>query len=175
VLALLAVSALLIRSVLQQRTPAEQPLLVEVGGDVPRPGIQALPPGATVADALSAAGADPGQLEDPFVVLPLRHGQRVELTTAGELRLWLAQQPLLVGLPVDPNLAGIELLEQLPGLGPSLAGAIVAERRVGGPYTSVDDLQRARGIGPAKLEQLRPFLEVTGLREPGIESVEEPP
>ena len=45
--------------------------------------------------------------------------------------------------------------EQLPGVGPATAAAIVAERERNGPFASVDELDRVRGIGPAKLEALR--------------------
>jgi competence protein ComEA len=47
---------------------------------------------------------------------------------------------------------------QLEGLGEKLAKEIVAEREVKGPFTSIDDLIRVKGIGPANLERFRPWL-----------------
>ena len=59
-------------------------------------------------------------------------------------------------LTVDANAAPVAVLEALPGLGPALAGRIVAAR----PFRSLDDLdRRVKGIGPARVAGLRPFLQ----------------
>lgn len=59
--------------------------------------------------------------------------------------------------PVDPNTATLRQLERLPRIGPATARAIADGR----PYTTVEDLRRVRGIGPATLEELRPLLLIT--------------
>jgi competence protein ComEA len=46
----------------------------------------------------------------------------------------------------------------LPEIGELLAKRIVEYREKSGPFSSVDQLQRVRGIGPKTLERLRPFL-----------------
>lgn len=53
------------------------------------------------------------------------------------------------------NTASETELAQLPGLGPSLARAIVVERAAHGPYRTLADLKRVRGIGSAKLKALQ--------------------
>jgi len=58
------------------------------------------------------------------------------------------------GSPVPVNQATEEQLTVLPGIGPALAAAIVAERRRGGAFRSLEDLRRVRGIGPAVLRRL---------------------
>jgi competence protein ComEA len=62
--------------------------------------------------------------------------------------------------PVDVNLAGAAELERLPGVGPALAARIVEARTRDGPFGSVDDLRRVRGVRDATLERLRPRLAV---------------
>ena len=57
------------------------------------------------------------------------------------------------------NSASAEELEVLPGVGPALAQRIVNERSKG-RFTSADDLVRVPGIGKAKLEKLRIYVEV---------------
>ena len=57
------------------------------------------------------------------------------------------------------NSASAEELEVLPGVGPALAQRIVNERSKG-HFTSADDLLRVPGIGKAKLEKLRSYVEV---------------
>ncbi|MEM9658939.1 MAG: helix-hairpin-helix domain-containing protein [Planctomycetota bacterium] len=59
---------------------------------------------------------------------------------------------------VDLNEADWPELIHLPGLGPTLARRVVAERAARGPFTSVEDVLRVDGIGPVRLEKLRPFL-----------------
>jgi competence protein ComEA len=62
--------------------------------------------------------------------------------------------------PVDVNAAGAAELSILPGVGPSLAQAIVEDRRANGPFAQPEDLDRVRGIGPATLARLRPHVAV---------------
>ncbi len=59
---------------------------------------------------------------------------------------------------IDPNTAGPEALTALPGIGPALAGRIVADRARRGPYRRAEDLLRVPGIGPATLARMRPLL-----------------
>jgi len=48
---------------------------------------------------------------------------------------------------VNINASDATALQALPGIGPSKASAIVADRTENGPYESCDDLQRVKGIG----------------------------
>ncbi len=60
--------------------------------------------------------------------------------------------------PLDLNRATAAELEALPGVGPVLAGKIVALRDSLGGFQSVEQLDRVRGIGPAMLAKLRPLV-----------------
>jgi competence ComEA-like helix-hairpin-helix protein len=62
--------------------------------------------------------------------------------------------------PVDVNTAGIEELLTLPGIGPATARHILDDRAQRGPYQTVDDLLRVKGIGPKKLARLRAHVRV---------------
>jgi competence ComEA-like helix-hairpin-helix protein len=61
---------------------------------------------------------------------------------------------------IDLNGASVGEMTRLPGIGPVLAGRIVASREATGPFTSVDELRRVPGIGPTKLERLRGHVTV---------------
>ena len=63
--------------------------------------------------------------------------------------------------PLDPNRASAAELETLPGVGASLARRIVDARDRDGPFATVDDLRRVRGLSRGRLERLRPLLDVT--------------
>ena len=62
---------------------------------------------------------------------------------------------------IDLNWASVRELEILPGIGPSLAGAIVAYREDNGPFASVDEVDGVPGIGPKTLEAIRLLVTVS--------------
>lgn len=49
---------------------------------------------------------------------------------------------------------------QLEGIGPSMAQRIVADRDINGRFTSIDDVGRVPGIGPASIARMRPWLTI---------------
>ncbi len=64
-------------------------------------------------------------------------------------------KPPLIG-PLDLNTADAEALQALPGVGPTLAERIVADRDAHGPFRTPEDLLRVPGIGPKRWERIRP-------------------
>ena len=60
---------------------------------------------------------------------------------------------------IDPNTAGEEDLDRLPGVGPVVAGRIVQTRRDRGPFAEPGDLLSVPGLGPATLARITPYLE----------------
>jgi competence ComEA-like helix-hairpin-helix protein len=66
-----------------------------------------------------------------------------------------ASGPLLTR--IDINNASKETIELLPGVGPKLAQEIILAR----PYRTIDDLDKVKGIGPKKLQQIRPRVFIT--------------
>jgi competence protein ComEA len=59
---------------------------------------------------------------------------------------------------VDINSATWVEWAQFEGIGETLAKRIVADRQARGPFGSVEDVRRVRGIGPKKFEEMRPYL-----------------
>ena len=83
-----------------------------------------------------------------------RHDEDVHLDQAGPLTRDVSDAALLFG-------ASTPLAKRLlPGVGPVRAGAIVAWRNANGKFTSVDQLGEVDGIGPGRLEKLRPLVRV---------------
>jgi competence protein ComEA len=142
-------------------------LVVQAAGAVVRPGVYRLQEGARVIDLISAAGGPTSEADTQLVALAatLNDGVRVYVPKVGE------SPPPPVGgsagsavatpaAPVDLNAATPEQLDALPGVGPATAAAIVAHRQEIGRYTTVEELLDVRGIGPAKLEAMRPLVTV---------------
>jgi competence protein ComEA len=61
---------------------------------------------------------------------------------------------------LDVNSATWVEWTQLDGIGDALARRIVADREAKGPFSSIDDLRRVKGIGPKTLEKIRPWLTI---------------
>ncbi len=62
--------------------------------------------------------------------------------------------------PLDLNRATAEELETLPGIGAAKAAAILEARDAQGGFSSLDELEAVRGIGPALMAKLRPLVAV---------------
>ena len=63
--------------------------------------------------------------------------------------------------PLDINRASLDELSRLPGVGPSLAGRILAERERRGRFESPDALRYVLGMGPKKLAAIRELVVVS--------------
>ncbi len=165
--------------------PEPTELVVHAAGAVVAPGVYALPPTARVDDLVRAAGGLAPDADGARINLaaPLADGARVYVPRVGE-----EAPPAVVGPdgggapaggagvdggvaggssggatgagPIDLNTATEAELDELPGVGPAIAAAIVAFREQNGGFTSVDDLLDVRGIGEAKLADIRPLVVV---------------
>lgn len=69
-----------------------------------------------------------------------------------------AAAPALYVFQVDVNRATWIEWAQLDGIGETLAKRIVADRQENGPFQSVEDLRRVKGIGAKTLDKMRPHL-----------------
>ncbi|MGW3010813.1 helix-hairpin-helix domain-containing protein [Streptomyces sp. NPDC001219] len=150
-------------------------LVVDVAGKVRHPGIQRMPAGSRVVDALRAAG---GVLHGANI----RGLNRARLLTDGEQIVVGAPgggagggagaadvgaggtgsgAPSAGGGPGGPvslSTATEQQLDALPGVGPVLARHIVEFRTQHGGFTSVDQLRQVTGIGDRRFADLRPLV-----------------
>lgn len=165
--AVLVVAVLAARVWYGRSVPEPAPLLVEtagethddtitvhVSGEVVAPGLVVVPAGSRLADAVAAAGGTTrdADLERVNLAAPLQDGQQVVILETGEPGD--GAEGTADG-KIHINTATAAELEQLPGVGPVLAGRIAAFRDENGPFDSVEDLLDVSGIGESKLEMLR--------------------
>jgi competence protein ComEA len=135
-------------------------LVVHVAGAVRRPGVYRMPAGSRVDDAVSrAGGAAPGaELEAVNLAARLADGQQVvvpERVPGGGAPVGAAAE----GGPISLGTATVEQLEEIDGIGPVTAAAIVEFRDEHGGLASVEQLDQVSGIGPATMEALRERLQ----------------
>lgn len=140
-------------------TVAPTPLLVHVAGAVRHPGLVALPAGARVIDAVTAAGGPTGSADQGVINLAARvtDGQQVVVPKRGAAAAGAAAAPAATA-PVSLSTATAEQLETLPRIGPALAARILAYRDVHGGFSSVDELGEVGGIGPKTLAGLKDLV-----------------
>ncbi len=122
--------------------------MVHVAGAVRQPGVYGLPVGSRVADAIAAAGGplDGAPLDSINLARQVVDGEQVRVPTQDEAGASLG---LSVDGRININAADASQLEDLPGVGPVLAGRIVAFRDEHGPFASVGALELVPGLGPA--------------------------
>ncbi|MFF4226147.1 helix-hairpin-helix domain-containing protein [Streptomyces abikoensis] len=160
--------------------PSARSLVVDVAGKVRRPGVQRLPPGSRVEDALEAAGgARPGVDTAGLNRARVLMDGELIVVGAGPAPGGPAQGgPVLGGpAPVGPasasgggagpagagpvslNSATLEQLDALPGVGPVLAQHILDYRTQHGGFRSVSDLRHVNGIGARRFTDLKPLVQ----------------
>jgi competence protein ComEA len=151
-------------------TTTRPPLLVHVAGAVARPGLVEVAAGDRVADAIAAAGGGlpDSDLDRLNLAAPVADGQRIPVARVGEPVG--GADPAAPGGdaggsgapagPIDLNTATAEQLDTLPGIGPTLAAAILRERERRGGFTDVGQLRDVRGIGEARYADIRELVTV---------------
>jgi len=153
-------------------TSTAPPVLVHVAGAVAHPGLVRIAKGARVADAIAAAGGGvpDADLDRLNLAARVADGQRILVTRVGAPAPATADDATFPaaggtgdpsdGAPVDLNTATLADLDTLPGIGPTLAAAIIRERDRRGGFTSVDQLRDVRGIGEKRFADLRDLVTV---------------
>jgi competence protein ComEA len=132
---------------------------VHVAGAVRRPGVYRLPARARVVDAVRRAGgarrrADLAALN---LTAKLEDGRQVVVPLRGAAAG--GGEPA-EGVPLDLNTATPEKLDELDGIGPGMAAAILEYREQHGGFGSVEELGQVPGIGEKRLAALRERVRV---------------
>ena len=141
--------------------PTPSPLIVDVAGAIPKPGVYELPEGSRVKDAVEAAGGFLAEADKSTINLaaPLEDGQRLDIPfLAGTEPLGsVTTQEEQVDL-IDINTADVDTLSTLPGIGPTLAQRIVDYRDTYGPFFFIEDLMNVEGISAATFENIKDLI-----------------
>jgi competence protein ComEA len=140
---------------------------VHVAGAVRNPGVYRLSSRSRVVDAVRRAGgvrrrADlsalnlAAKVEDGRqVVVPLRAAPGAPAASGGAAGAGTAPE-----VPIDLNTATPEQLDELDGIGPGMAGAILEYRKEHGGFGSIEELGQVPGIGEKRLAALREKVRV---------------
>jgi competence protein ComEA len=152
-------------------SPTPEPIFVYVTGAVNRPGVYKIPRDSHLVDVILQAGGflEGADLTQVNLASKVEDGQQIVVPGPADVptpQLIIGGSGLLVtptppaGKLVNINTAGVELLEQLPGIGPTTAQKIIEYRDENGPFTQVEDLLKIPGIGPSTLDEIRELITV---------------
>jgi len=111
----------------------------------------------TTGDAPQAA-FDYSRSDSAFAALTNAAHVRDSLATRSVERPSEGRKRVLDSHSVDINTATRAQLMELPGIGSQYADRILSYRNAHGPFSSLDDLLKVKGIGRKRLERMRGFV-----------------
>lgn len=142
--------------------------IIEVIGEVQKPGIYIFQTPPTLKDAVEKAGGlkEPAFLDKSLSSEFLETGTSLTIKRESpqEVKIKMgrmeASKLLVFSIPFDLNSASVEDLCLIPGIGESMAGEIIAYRERRRGFRSVEELKNVKGIGEKKWETFKPFLTI---------------
>lgn len=121
-------------------------IYVHVAGSVKSPGIYQLDSGTRVYDAVLAAGGFTAKANQASVNMAraLNDGEQLLISSQNTVQSF---ENSLVSSLISLNQASASQLEELPGVGPALAGRMIDWRTANGGFKAKEDLLNVAGIG----------------------------
>jgi len=164
----------------QERAPSTGgQIAVHVTGAVRNPGIVHLRAGSNVQDAINASGGTikGADLVGLNLAEAVMDGTKIEIAGSDTMQGFMPGMSSVTSPPPKPVVASASVervaeiqaaislsqaseaeLDKLPGVGPATAKKIIEYRSQHGRFQTVDDLMNVKGIGPKKMEKIRPFV-----------------
>ena len=159
--------------------------MIEVSGEIRRPGVYLFPNPPTLMEAIERAGGlkETARMDifptseiletGTLLTVSREFGEKEKDLTKGgqagmkqdEIRIKIgrmaANKLLVFSIPLDLNQVSIEDLCLIPGIGTSLAQEIITYREKRRAFRSVEELKEVKGIGEKKWKAIRNFFIVT--------------
>jgi len=146
-------------------------IMVDVKGQIKRPGVYQANTGERVIDVISRAGgltdkADQGMVnfaehvkDEMIIYIPAKgeEGLSSPITSSGNPSSSVGSQN---EAKININKADETELQNLPGIGPAKAAAIIEYRNTSGPFKTVEDLKNISGIGDKTFEKLKDLIAI---------------
>jgi competence protein ComEA len=144
-------------------------LVVHVVGEVKQPGVYDLPANSRVTDAIEAAGGATKEADLTSINLArvLFDGEQIFIgnvnqeaspSTSSSSSASGENPSANPAGRININMASASQLDQLPGIGPVIAGRIVDYRNQNGPFRQLTDLKNVSGIGDAIYDKIKDLI-----------------
>lgn len=156
----------------QPQHKSTEMIMIDIKGEIKKPGVYQSSQGERVIDVIKRAGgltdkADESQInfaahvQDEMVInVPSKGQEGSNPPTSSPSSSTTANSSGLNTNKINLNRADESELQNLPGIGPSKATAIITFRNENGPYQSIDDLKKVTGIGDKTFEKLKESITV---------------
>lgn len=149
----------------QESSQSGQYVVVHVSGAVLTPGVYSLPAGTRVNDAVQAAGGFSQDASTSSVNLArqVQDGEQIIISTQEQVELSQSSDGgtststdgAAGGTSkININTADITKLQELQGIGPSTAQAIIDYRTQNGNFKTIEDIKEVSGIGDGKYSKI---------------------
>lgn len=143
-----------------ENAAAPRTVVVYVTGEVKKPGLVTLTEGQRVADAVNAVGGviETADIERVNMAALLEDGMQIrvpERIGRDAERPKDTQSGKTANGQINLNTASEKELQELPGIGPAMSARIIEYRETNGPFQSIEDVKKVRGIGNAKFEKMK--------------------
>ena len=158
----------------------EKNIMVHITGAVKNEGVVYLDSDSRVINAIEEAGGatQEADLSKINLVFPLQDGMKIyipsiyddenieneieedEYITKSSDEIISEQSSKEAESKVNINKATQTELETLPGIGPSTALKIIEYRENEGKFKKIEDIKEVSGIGEAKFEKIKDFIEI---------------
>lgn len=142
----------------------EHKVFVQVSGAVKNPGVYGFSELPTASDIFLRAGHDPEELS-PITGANRKYksGEKIIVVQRGNQTRLLegrmsAFHKMTLGIPISINQECVAGLTALPGVGPKIAAAIIAERSRRDKFRNFEEIAAVRGIGPRLMARMRPLV-----------------
>ena len=158
--------------------PTQAPIVIQIIGEVVKPGVYKLPDGSRVQDAVDAAGGLLAEADSNSVNLAARleDGQQISIPSQNA-SMSVPSAPLATSAPftiistltptavssaslININTATLQQLDTLPSIGPVTAQSIVTYRQQHGPFQHIEDIMNVPGIGPVTFDKIQRLITV---------------
>jgi competence protein ComEA len=142
--------------------PCKSPFYAQIQGEVKHPGVYAFCDSPSLGELILKAGGLRKQ-DLPLPDLHLIPNSGISVTLEGDaLKIQRVEIPsfykITLGLPISVNTESEEGLTALPGIGKTMAKAIVEERSKRGGFKHMEEIMRIPGIGPKSYARMKPYL-----------------
>ena len=141
----------------------EEKIKIHILGEVNYNGILELIVGSRISDAIEKAGglttlADVSKINLAYI---LEDGEKLYIPSINDeedVEYLLSEKS--GSSKININTAKLEELQNIPGVGPSIAQAIIDYREENGKFMNIEDIKSVTGVGESKYKKMEEYIKV---------------
>ena len=144
---------------------------IHIAGEVKNTGILELEEGARISDAIEKAGGttEMANLDKVNLAYCLEDGQKLYIPNKNQKDIEYITiengeniieetKTSSTGKKINLNKADEDNLQEIPGVGPSMAKKIILYRNENGNFKSIEELKNVSGIGDKKFDSMKEYI-----------------